>query len=489
MRRINWLLRTRVVFELAATVLFGLAIWLRAFWPVPIGLADNGDFPKVLGRINAWQAKGQEQQFSYLVTDYVLDDRHWDSHVPTLEVPLARLAKMIAHAVLPPGQFDLRFLGAIHAFFLITAFWLLLRTFRSFDGKWFFALAAITALVFTDVEYLEFLNSAFMDASAITLLILLFALALTISGKLPEPRWTAIAAFNIAAALFLSTKLQHQFIAIPLALFCFYLGLHAANRTAKLAWLSGIVLILGTGVWMIGHKLPDYQADSGFSLVFLKLLPLSKSPQQSLTELGRPESDTKYMGMHTWSPGSPMSDYQYRNRFWRDFTTSKVMKFYCKHPNVAGTILWRDLLKSGSDIPVSEVQVGLERVSPTQYGVFRKSDRPQPHTQPDLFSPWSDFRRFLNVRVPLFIPALYVICMVVGIYKLCRRPRIADLKRWPLLLLMSIIGVFSYLAGSLGDATDTARHIITYQVATDLVLLLLLYGIPNEANNSKPINS
>jgi hypothetical protein len=474
--------KSHFVFECTAIILFVLAIWFRAFWPVPMGLPDNGDFPKVLGRINAWPVKGQEgQQFKYLVTDYVIDpDHHWNSHLPTLELPLARLAKVIARLTLPQGRFDLRILGAIHALILVPAVWLLLRTLRHYSWIWLSTLATVTILVFADVEYLEFLNCAFMDASAIMLLVLLFSLGLTITKTLPAPRWGLVAAFNLCAVLFLSTKLQHQFSVIPLTLFCFYFGWQAASRKARLTWFSGAILVIGTSIWMIRHRLPDYQADSGFSLVFLKLLPLSKSPQQSLRELGRPESDVRYMGMHTWSPGSPMSDNQYRDRFWHDVATSKVMRFYWRHPDILCKILWHDLLKSGSDIPVSEVPIGLERKIVRAYGAFRKSDNPQPNTRPQMLNFWSDFRRFLALKIPILIPALYVICIVVGLYKICWRPTPITLKRWPLLLLMGAIGILSYLAGSLGDATDTSRHIVSYQVATDLMILFLLYQIPRE---------
>jgi hypothetical protein len=478
---------SRFAFECTAIVLFVLAIWFRAFWPVPIGIPDNGDFPKVLGRINIWPAKGQEEQkFDYLVTDYVIDaDRNWNSHIPTLELPLARIAKAAATVILPKGHFDLRILGALHAFILITAVCLLLRSFRSYSWTWAIALTAVTFIVFVDVEYLEFLNCAFMDASAIMLLVLLFSLGLTIVRMLPVSDWRWTAAFNICAVLFLTTKLQHQFSVIPLVLFCFYLGWRATNRRARFAWFSGVLLIAGTSIWMVRHKLPDYQADSEFSLVFLKLLPLSSSPQQSLKELGRPASDIKYINMHTWSPGSPMSDNQYRDRFWRDVSTSRIIKFYWKHPDVLRTILWRDLLKAGSDIPVSEVPVGLERRTIRGYGALRKSDNPQPSTRPHMLNPWSDIRRFLALNIPVLTPALYLVCIAAGAYNLCWRPDSSVSAQWSLLFLMSVIGIMSYLAGSLGDATDTSRHIVAYQVATDMMILFLLYQIPRNTRVAK----
>lgn len=478
--------RSRIVFEAVCTLVFVLTIWFRGFWPVPIGFPDNGDYPKVLGRINAWPVHGQEgHTFDYLVTDYLIDpNRSWDARIPTLEVPLARCASFVSSFLLPPGHFDLRILGAAHALILALAFWILLRTFRGFSWAWSFVLAAVTLLVFTDAEYLEFLNSAFMDASAITLLVLLFSLALILSQNLPKPPWEFIVAFSMVGALFLSTKLQHQFTVIPLASFCLYLGTRTKDRSSMAAWLCGAILMIATSAWMVVHRLPDYQADSGFSLVFLKLLPLSQSPPDALRELGRPASEVRYIGMNTWSPGSPMSNNEYHDRFWRDVSPGRVMKFYGRHLGIAGRILWCDLRKSGSDIPVSELEVGLDRSTIRPYGVYRKADDPKPHQRPRILSLWSDLRRFLAISIPLLIPAIYAVCVVLALYKLCRKPDREDLRTWPLLLLLCVMGIFSFLAGSLGDATDTARHIVTYQVATDLILLLLLYQLPRAVRSA-----
>jgi hypothetical protein len=48
---------------------------------------------------------------------------------------------------------------------------------------------------------------------------------------------------------------------------------------------------------------------------------------------------------------------------------------------------------------------------------------------------------------------------------------------WPLATAISAIGVLSFAAGSLLDATETSRHILLYQEATDMLYVTTLYLI------------
>ena len=116
----------RRVFEVASIAVFFLLICLQGFFPRPMGLANNGDFPKVLGRIKVWP-QTPDQEFSYLQTDYRVDPTHsWNSRIPTVELFLAKAAKALGARFLSPLRFDMRFLGLVHALILALAVWLII---------------------------------------------------------------------------------------------------------------------------------------------------------------------------------------------------------------------------------------------------------------------------------------------------------------------------------------------------------------------------
>src|SRR5215467_6044892 len=60
--------------------------------PPFIGLADNGDFPKITGRLSLGPSDGSPK-FTYFVTDYVRAPQYyWKSETLSTELPLAWLA-------------------------------------------------------------------------------------------------------------------------------------------------------------------------------------------------------------------------------------------------------------------------------------------------------------------------------------------------------------------------------------------------------------
>ncbi len=479
--QLNW----RRIFEGAAVILFSLLIGWRAFGRQPIGLADNGDFPKILGRIKAWPKEGRNgHEFRYLVTDYVIEPGgRWDSHLPSVELWVAKLARLAGKPFLGPQRFDLRFVGAIHALFLIASVWILVHALRGLNWTWSFALTALILAMFADLEYLEFLNTAFMDAGSIFALVLLssFAIALTRQGG--ETNWKLAAGFGGSAAWFLGTKIQHQPTLIPLLLFCAYFLFKAKLRAARSAWAATLILLISTSVYMERHMPWDYEAESLFSLTFLKLVPLSHSPVEALRELGRPASDAQYVSMHAWSAGTPLVNSRYRDRFWRSVTHRRVALFYLRHPKLAWIILSSDLRKAGADVPISEITIGLDPRTFTRYGLLRKADNPIPSTRPAMFDPWSTSRRWLATRLPWAVPMLYAICLIAGLRRISR-PR-GEIDCWPLILLLCAIGAWSFVVGSLADATDTSRHIVTYQVSTDLILLSLAFQLAYAASRGR----
>ncbi|HEX4232037.1 MAG TPA: hypothetical protein VHZ07_25440 [Bryobacteraceae bacterium] len=467
-------LSARRIFEAAAVLLFLITVLLQAFWPRPFGLANNRDFPKVLGRIGAWpppELTGEE--FTYFISDYALDSRHtWDAHLPTTELYFAEAAKWLGSFVSKPGHFDIRFLGILHLSVLTLAFWLIVRTFRDLPWRRSIGLVFISVLILADVEYLEFLNTPLMDAAAIPLLVLMAAIMVNFSFARREPRWPAILAFGVSSAAFLGTKLQHQLCLLPLLIFCAWFGTASVQRKGRLAWLISSLLMVVTSTFMLTSYPAGYLTEPRFDVTFLKLTMLSSNPTGVLAELGRPSSDLAYRGMHAYALGSPLKSAQYRWQFSRDVTTEKLLAFYVRHPAVTFDILWDDLRKSGADIPVSEVPVGLSEKTYVIIGVYRKSDDPVGHRRPRGLSLWSDLRRQIARRVPILMPLIVVTALVWGSTRLWTRSRRAQTAI--LLFTLSSIALLSFLTGSLGDGVDTSRHIVAYQVSIDLLILFSL---------------
>jgi hypothetical protein len=440
------------------TLLFVASISFQLFGPHPIGKSDNGDFPKVLGRMGVWVAPPfQADLYGFFITDYRIDDAHlWDPKIPSSEFWIAGAAKVICERILPPGRFDIRVLGALHAVLATLAFWLLLIPLQNWawPRRMFFTLLFL--VIFADPQYVQFFSTAYMDAASMVFFMLVFAAAwnAVLNREGSDWRWALL--FCLSVILFLSTKLQHQACVIPFAVFCVAMAYRTRDRAARLTWLAAPFAIFGVAWLMFAQTYSGYRVEPFFSAVFMKLVPLSQNPELALLELGRPGSDLAYNHKHAYSSALPLADTTYRNEFFRDVTPAKILAFYFRHPAIAVQVLRADFLSFAADVPIS---------SP---GTMRRVDNPIPAFRANGLQVWSKVRRKCALFWPWHIPILYIVVFFGSL---------AFRNAWPLAVIVCPIGVLSFLIGSLCDGTETSRHILLYQQATDALYIVAFYLI------------
>jgi hypothetical protein len=441
-----------------ATALFALIVAFQIFGPKPIGLADNNDFPKVLGTWGVWaKPEFQADRFKFFVTDYRIDPGYiWDSQLPSSEVWIAGAALKVNQLILPAGQFDMRTLGGIHALLATLAVWLFLIPLGTWPLPRRIAFTGLILLVFADVEYVQFFSTAYMDAASLIILMLVVAAAWNEVLQEGRASWRWAVFFAVCALALIGTKPQHAPTAIPLALFSLLAARRARERLSRTLWLITPAALL-LAAWSMVLRVPAGAiVESEFSLVFSKLLPLSKEPASVLSELGRPSSDLAYNHMHAYSPGSPLGDPVYRAAFGRDITTAGLLLFYLRHPATAFQISRSDFQLYAPDLPLGN------------FGTMRRADYPEPVYRAKGLRIWSTLRSQSCLRWPWHILLLYVVAFCIALLRLGR-------PMGPLLITVSAIGVLSFITGSLGDATETSRHIALYQEATDMVLILFAF--------------
>jgi hypothetical protein len=436
-----------------------LSVAIQIFGPRPIGVADNNDFAKVLGRLGIWVAPGfRGDLYRYFVTDYRIAEKNiWTSELLSTEVWIARAAKALSSPFMPPGRFDIRILGGLHATFAVCAFALFLLPLGAWpwQSRAFFTLLFL--LIFSDVEYVQFFSTAYMDAASLVFLMLVFAVSWNVVIGRQKTSWQWGLAFCLFAMLFLGSKVANQPYAIPLAFFSWTVARWAPNRAGRIAWLATPAVLLAGAYFMISRTPVEYQAEPLFSLVFDKLLPLSQRPEQVLLELHRPPAELQYNHTDAYSPGTPLADPQYRAEFSHEVTTRNILAFYVHHPGIGFEILSSDFRSYAPDIPVGN------------FGTMRRADNPEPVFRANGLRIWSTFRSWSCLRWPWHIPLLY---LAVGLYGHFGRDRFSGM--WLLGLTICTIGCLSFAIGSLGDAEETSRHIVLFQEATDMLFVIAL---------------
>jgi len=451
----------------------GLISW-QIFVPPFIGLADNGDFPKVTGRLSIGP-KGPYEKFNYFTSDYVHSPRyHWKGKVILSEVAPAWLATSLVRNVTRSDSFDIRYLGAVHLALLALAYYLLLTLLRGFHLAVTLGVSGLALFIFTDAAYISYLNSFYSDVTAFLGLLLMVGSALHIMLD-ARPGWKMWSIFVFSALLFITSKGQHGMWGGFAALFVWYAATRPASRIPHKPAIGLCVVLLAvtTAEFFITPR--EYKAQALFNLVFFKLLKDSPRPAEDLRQLNLESTDAQYVGLTAYSTGSPAKDPNWLRAFYKRVGYKSVARFYLSHPLRMLSILRGDLYFAA--------------LLQTGFGNYRREDGFPPRTQARRFTAWSRWRSDLFMRYPVSVLLWYIAVAAGCLWYMFRAARPISRAGAIICLGLAFLAALEYSFASLAEAVETHRHLFIFQTLTDVTVCFAAAALLSLTEQLRPPKS
>jgi len=445
------------------------ALWLicagclatQLFIPPFIGIANTGDFARVAGHLALDAPDHEASKFVYFQPDYIHSVRsYWDSPYTSSETLLGWVALKLAGADHEGGRFDIRWLGAVHAALFLTALAVLLLALRRMQWWGAAAVAGTAILAFTDVIYAANLNSFYMDVPALCALLVMAAAASWIAVS-PEPSRVQIGLFLCAGLLFATSKNQHAPWAFLPAAFLAFSGWRAKRWSTRwLAIAAGVLIFAGSLALSVTAD-PTNRAQALFNKLFWHV-GMAPTGAGDLRGLGVRPEELRYIGTHSFSPGSPVQDQPWAIAFYARTGFGRLLKWYVTHPGRTARMLYRTLTEDAPPMRSHELSN------------FRQVDGHPPAALTSRFTVWSGFRGALLRRWPFHMVLWYVLFLLgaAAIARAGHSPierRMAWVAAW-----IAALGVGEFLLSSLADALDNPRHLLLFHASTDLTICIAI---------------
>jgi hypothetical protein len=383
-------------FALVVTAAAAAIFVYQLFIPPPAGLADNGDFSRIMGAVGLQYTAGNRQDlyFNYFVPTYKFESSdEWDALVFTSENVLVLGAMAITRLGSRSGLFDVRVLAALRLTLFLPAVWLLLRQSARLSRATRIVAALLLLLVFCDVGYAVYFNSLYGEAESFVFLFLTVAAALRLAEQpASRARW---AAWLAASVLFAGAKPQNHLLGIPLAAYGFWIAFRAVGRPGRrlLAGPVALGLISALLVWSTPRWIVRY---SLYNAVFYELLKYSPAPRADLLQLDLNPDLEKYRGTNTYSPDAPLEDPGFESAFFNRMGAAKLMRFYLRHPSRLAAVAQR-------------TAPGAFCLRPSYLGNFEKSYGLAPGAQSRRFQFWSKLRESAAPRSLWFVAVFFAV--------------------------------------------------------------------------------
>lgn len=436
----------------AAAAIVGHQLFFR---PI-VGLADNGDYARVTDHLRlaselpASETAGPgDRYFLYVV-------RRFRSASPggrrnaSSEILLGAVARLAALPFSRRGEFDLRWMGAVHALALLGAailFWR--KASRHLPAGAAVAAGAFAVFAFTDVGYAAPLNSFYTQEASLVFLFWAAAFAAACLDDGGRRAWP-IAGYFAAAVLFVASKPQEAAQSVPLALFGAYLARRPGRR--GMAAAGAALLLAAAGALFLGTRGNGrFQEDMLYKVVFYEILPRSPDPAGDLRALGLDPAAERYSGTTTRGSDSPFRNPGVHASLFPKLGYGALLRFYLERPARAVAELVRG------------APAGLELRA--DFGNFEKSAGFAPGARSAAYSAWTKFRLLgTDAAAPLLV------LFFGGNALLALAARIPSAARASLLTLAAM-GALAFSVCTLTSAhIDISRKLYVFHAITDLVI-------------------
>ncbi len=425
-----------------------------------MGVADNGDFARIMNStgLHYFSSEHYDRYFGYVNREYVIGHMvpFGGGYVST-QLALVVSAVVLSKTFRDSGVFDIRYLGVIYVLFLATAAFFAVKSCRKSFGAAGIIIAISIIIIFCDTGYVSYFNSLYGEPVTFVFLLLMAAMALTISSEERPAIWMLLI-FGIAAILFAGAKVQN----IPAGILSSLLFLRLAAMRRDKVWrrsafglAAGVILV---SIICYCNVSSDIRICNKYQTVFYGILKDSEDPAGDLEELGLDQSldvlaGTNYF-MEDYAVDIRSSDF--KRMINENVDHFKIASYYLKHPHRF----------------VEKMEIAAENGFKLNQGMgnYEKSPGIAYKQVSEVFNRWSSFKLGALPHSLLFISIFYGAALLVLLFEYSRASCAKMRFLTEFFGFVLLAGMIQFILPIIGDGeADLSKHLFLFNLCFDML--------------------
>ncbi len=448
-------------------LLFVILVNFVLFWPPHIGLANNGDYDRLMALVGLHYPSHDvyyyERYDHYFVSAFRMG---WFGHsfYPSSALVTIVVAYLI-NAILHFGVFSTAVQAYVYIALLAYGLHVLLRSLHALFSIYVaYGVGILSLFMLTEIGYAAYLPTLYSEPASLVfyLLLIAFLFALIVDEKNRFYR----RAIWIVTGLFLTSKVQNT-VLLPFALLTLYgvtqrvIGLYSFRKFLKYSAILSLVVI---AVYFANP--PSFVTQNTYDSFFTGLMMVATPTDHLLAwfhlngrlAVLRAGSYFSYYGMKWQS--RVVAD-----QFYQKVSLFKIVLFYLVHPH--------DWIKA---LQIS--QNAAFTLRPSYLGNFTF----QAHRGAGTLSQRFDFWRIVRAKLPhslyfWLLEMVGIVGVTIAILRF-RRNKKAVLMAW-VVLMMACFALAQWSIPFMGEGeNELVKHLFLYDVLFDALLVTVVgYGI------------
>lgn len=464
----------------AEHVAVGAAIFILAYIlmlrPI-IGVADNGDFPRIMGSTGLQYLTGDynERYFGFVNRQYRIGlALPMGGGYFSTEIFMVSIAVMLSQAVVNTGIFDIRYLSLLYSIIFVIAIFLIIRYNRRRLGAASWLLAGLLVFVFADIGYISYFNSLYGEAVSLVFLLLMMGSGMYLVLK-DKPQLWVLVVFFVSAAFFTGAKIQN----CPAGILAIFAGLRLLKLRGDRSWrraaVFGVSALIAVSLISYIFVSRDIKVCNKYQTVFFGILKDSPDPAGDLSELGIDPDLAVLAGTNYFMTSYPVDirSADFKNQLYESVNNIKILGFYLRHP----------------DRFMNKLEVAAQNAFKLKqgFGNYEKYEGVAYRQTANIFGLWSDFKMNVLPHSLLFIALFYTGYFSVMAFEYIRRRDARGRLYLELIGFLGMTGLMQFVIPILGDGeADLSKHLFLFNVTFDGMFIVaavyLAYRLAGIAN-------
>jgi hypothetical protein len=440
-------------------LLMACAIGYQLLVPPIVGLANNGDYERMMGRLGlqftsqAYEAK----YFRYVNQRFSVEEPWWDSGAISSQYLLLWTVLAVNRMATGGRHLDVRVVGAANAACFLVFVWLAIRAGGRLRLAGRSLLVGLVALIFTDVGYVAYFNSIYTEPASLVFLAATLAASLSVIAS-DRPRAHLLVLYFAAAALFVSAKAQNGVLGWVLAAWGVRLSWRWPGVSIRLGGVVLAVILVGFSHYYLNSTPAYIHTANLYNAVFSGILRYSRTPEADLIALGLDPGLSRYANTNAHEPIAPMHDPEFGRLFFERINHGRIAWYYVTHPRRMVEVM-RTLSRTAFSI------------RPEGLGNFTQDSGYPPGAQSRAFALWST----VKARWPGtlgFLAGLLAALFAGAVWAWARASDPSRRLLAELFVVLLLTAVMQYGVKFLGNGlVDNVKQLFLFNVLLDVSIV------------------
>lgn len=464
----------KINYNMLAVALFLIISIITLFVPPVIGMADNGDFYRIISQNDLYHLSNDSQDifFGYFDKDYGVfkyNNELGRTLISTQSI-FIKVAVFIDELIWKDNIFDIRVLALLYiiiqafAIYFITK--VLLKDIK--NNKYKLLIVALVTFVFSDTAYIAYYNSFYGEAVNISCFLFSIGILLYMC-RYNKFNIHNLILFGISTYLLLGSKQQLSPIGILASILM--IRIIFLKKDIKIRIVSSILAILLTisSIYYYKSIEGDFDYINRYHAMTRGALLFEGNPDEILGKFNIYDQYSLLENEIFFQEIPMIHPYDERlmEDFYSNYSVFSILGYYIKNPKA--------LIKMTSFAFKNSYAI-----RPKVMGNYEKSVGKPYGAKSNFFTLWSTFKEGV-VPKGLIVSCIYILIFLIISFKRYRNAYLSKnnnefIFQDTLLyaLLIGLSQIFISIIGA-GDA-DLAKHVFIYNLSFDLILIFLIGG-------------